>query len=148
MYTTDREFVVWEARYTLGISVIDDQHKELLNLTNELFSACRQGNEVEAIFKEVIHKSVEYVKFHFSTEEKILEQINYPEISAHKKEHEGFIIKVIADVKSFESGKSFVPNAFARYLREWILAHIAVSDKKYAEYAMRLKKEGKLNIEI
>jgi hemerythrin len=140
------EFVTWEDRYGLGIPVIDEQHRELLRLTNALYDSCREGKEVaQADFKDVIHSTVDYVKFHFTAEEKIMEKVNYPESAEHKKEHESFVKKVIEEVKNFESGKSFVPNTFVRFLREWILTHIAVSDKKYAEYIQHLKKQGNLN---
>jgi hemerythrin len=142
-------FVEWEDRYALGIPIVDEQHKELLALTNALYQACRQGDETARLqFKEAVHSTVDYVKFHFSAEEKILERVKYPAIAKHKQEHEGFVKKVLEEVKSFESGKTFIPNAFARFLRDWILTHIALSDKEYTEYITRLKKAGELTIEI
>ncbi|MDR0562594.1 MAG: bacteriohemerythrin [Spirochaetaceae bacterium] len=142
-------FIAWEDRYAIGILMVDEQHKELLNLTNALYEACREGDEAAgAIFKDTIRQTVEYVKKHFSAEEQILERVNYPELLAHKQEHEAFVKKVLEEVKNFESGKSFVPNQFVRFLRDWILAHIAVSDKKYADYIFRLKKEGALTLSV
>jgi hemerythrin len=82
---------------------------------------------------------VAYVKYHFAAEEKLLEQVKYPDLALHKKEHESFVKKVLEGVKEFEEGKKFIPNVFVRYLKEWVLAHIAVEDKKYAEYILRLK---------
>jgi hemerythrin len=51
------------------------------------------------------------------------------------------VIKVLQDVRDFENGKKFVPNLFVRYLKDWILAHIAVEDKKYAEHILALKRQ-------
>ncbi|MDR2535740.1 MAG: bacteriohemerythrin [Treponema sp.] len=142
----EEAFVVWEDRYAIGIPIVDEQHKELLKLTNDLYQACRQGDEkARERFKDAIRSTVDYVKFHFSAEEKIIEGVRYPKIAAHKQEHAGFVREVLEEVKKFESGKTFVPNAFVRFLRDWILTHIAVSDKEYAEYILRLKKEGNLN---
>lgn len=136
-------FVDWEERYAVGIAVIDEQHKELLKLTNGLYEACCQGDDIaRSQFQGVVHSMVDYVKFHFTTEEQIMERVNYPELAEHKREHESFIRKIFEGVKAFESGKSFVPNTFVRYLRDWVLTHIAMSDRKYTEYILRVKKGG------
>jgi hemerythrin len=149
MEVSDGHFIVWEERYTLGIPLLDAQHKELFDLTNELYAACLEGDSsARSSFIEAVHSIVEYVHRHCSAEERIFENINYPKMAEHKKEHASFIKRVLEDVKDFESGKSFVPNAFVRFLRDWALAHIAFSDKEYAEYIMRLKKEGKLKINL
>ncbi|MDR0525856.1 MAG: bacteriohemerythrin [Spirochaetaceae bacterium] len=143
----DNLFVKWENRYAVGIRVIDEQHKQLINLTDALFESCRQGEGfAREHFGEVLSAAVDYVAFHFSTEEQIMIRVNYPEYPAHKQEHEGFVKKVLEDKKRFEKGQSFVPNGFARYLRDWILSHIAVSDKLIVDHILRLKKEGVLDL--
>jgi hemerythrin len=141
----DEIFVEWEDRYSVGIPAIDRQHKELLNLTNELYNACQLGDkEAREHFRSVIHRAVEYVKFHFSAEEQIMERIKYPEIVEHKKQHESFVKTVLENVGEFENGKQFVPNAFVRFLKDWILTHIAMSDQKYHSYITELKHRGVL----
>jgi hemerythrin len=135
-------FVGWDDRYSVGIPLIDGQHKQLIEMTNELYNACLEGTEAATSnFRSAIHCMVDYVKYHFSAEEKLLETSKYPDIAAHRREHESFVLKVLQDVRNFEDGKKFVPNVFVRYLKDWILAHIGVEDKKYAEYILGLKKQ-------
>jgi hemerythrin len=142
---SDNVIVEWDDRYLIGIPFVDDQHKELIRLTNTLYESCLQGDEAaRASFKEAIRATVEYVKLHFSAEEQILKNVHYPEFAAHKKQHEEFVKQVLTEVKNFEEGKKFVPNVFVRFLRDWTLTHIAVADKQYAEYIMDLKKKGAL----
>ncbi|ULQ59627.1 bacteriohemerythrin [Brucepastera parasyntrophica] len=141
----EKTIIEWEDRYTVYIPMVDDQHKHLVSMTNELYEGCLLGGEAaHAYFQKAIHEAVQYVQKHFATEEKILKTVNYPEYSIHKKEHEDFILEVLQQVKNFQEGKKFVPNNFVRFLREWVLTHIAVSDKKYADYLLKLKKEGKI----
>jgi hemerythrin len=138
-------FVEWNNRYLLGIPLIDNQHKRLLDMTNQLYAGCLMGEDkAKDFFKKTIHKAVEYVKYHFSTEEKIFLLLEYPGFAIHKKEHESFINKLIQNARDFEAGKPFVPNVFVRFLRDWILTHIAISDKLYADYIFDLKKQGRL----
>jgi hemerythrin len=142
----DKILVEWDNRYSVNIQLIDDQHKKLIDMTNSLYESCLEGDEAaKAYFLTTIHGTVDYVKYHFSAEEKMLENIRYPILAEHKRAHEGFVKKIFEDVKSFQGGKQFVPNVFVRYLKDWILTHIAVEDKKYAEYILNLKKQGALN---
>jgi hemerythrin len=144
---SDNIIIEWDDRYLIGIPLVDEQHKELIRLTNDLYEGCLQGGEAaRANFKIAIQGTVDYVKFHFSAEEQILRNINYPEYAAHKKQHEEFVKQVLEEVKNFEEGKKFVPNVFVRFLRDWILTHIAMADKKYAQYIMALKKKGALKV--
>jgi hemerythrin len=139
------KFVEWDDRYSLGIPLIDDQHKHLIELTNGLYACCvRGGEDIQACFRDAVRGTVDYVKYHFTAEERMLVNINYPGFIMHKKEHEGFILKILQDAKEFEEGKKFVPNNFVRYLKDWILAHIAVEDRKYADYILGLKKRDAL----
>ncbi|MDR2247138.1 MAG: bacteriohemerythrin [Treponema sp.] len=141
----DDILIEWDDRYSMHIRFIDDQHKELINLTNRLYKGCLGGDETAcSYFMEAIRGTVDYVKYHFSTEEKMLESIHYPDLAQHKKEHESFVKRVLEDVRKFQTGKKFIPNEFVRYLKDWVLTHIAIEDKKYSEYILNLKKKGLL----
>ncbi|MDR0554327.1 MAG: bacteriohemerythrin [Treponema sp.] len=134
-YDDNDKLVEWDDKYAIGIPLIDEQHKQLIQLTNDLYKACRDGTEAaNAQFKEAIRGTVDYIKYHFSAEEKMLENIKYPELTAHKRQHESLVKSILVDVKNFEEGKKFVPNAFVRELKDWILTHIAVMDVRYAQY--------------
>jgi hemerythrin len=112
-------------------------------MANDLFIGCLVGGSVaNEYFKMTVHKAVEYVRYHFMTEEVFLEKIGYPVLAEHKKQHEAFVKELLFQVKNFESGQPFVPNNFARYLRDWVLIHIAVEDKKYAAFYLQKQKEG------
>jgi hemerythrin len=142
----ENNIVAWNNSYSVGIPLIDDQHKELINLTNKLFNSCIQGNESsKVIFMRTIRGAVDYVGYHFSTEEKVMERINYPGIATHKKEHADFVKEVLHEVEEFKNGKKFTPISFVHYLKDWVLSHIAVSDKQMGNYILKLKKNGGLD---
>lgn len=137
--------VSWGDKYATGIPLIDNQHRELVNLTNELYKACRGGNAaIGAAFKETMSRMVKYVSFHFSTELKLLEEIGYPDYREHKAEHTKLINDILEAAKDFDGGKKFVPFYFTSTLKDWVFGHIAVSDKKYAFFVREQKKKGLL----
>jgi hemerythrin len=139
-------FISWEPRFSVGIPLIDAQHKQLVVLTNKLYDACKDGDtDVKDRFKETVHEAVEYVKYHFSTEELVMKQVKYPGFESHKNEHSVFVKEIFRKVQSFEEGKQFVPNNFVRFLRDWILNHIAVTDIKLAKHLLDMKRSGELD---
>jgi hemerythrin len=142
---SDQNIVEWNNRLSVGISLIDDQHKKLVAMTNELYFACNYSTDFgKAQFERTVHGAVTYVKYHFATEEKIMEKTFYPGMENHKKEHTEFIQKVLENVKAFEEGKFYVPNHFVRFLKDWILSHIAITDSKLGMFLTDLQKNGKL----
>jgi hemerythrin len=133
----DDILVEWNQKYSVGIELIDTQHKKLIDLTNALYQGCLTGEEAaRRYFLQTIQGTVDYVKYHFAAEEKLMEHFKYPEIANHKSQHSSFVMKILEDVNSFQTGKKFVPNTFVRYLKDWILSHIAVMDQNYAEYIL------------
>ena len=143
------EIITWDAKYATGINVIDVQHKQLVNLSNELYSACMsKGDELQTVFKASMKRMVDYVHFHFDAESKFLNAINYPDYVNHKKMHDVLIKKILDTVKEYEEGKKFVPNNFVRTLVDWVFSHIAFYDRQYSLYAADKIRTGILSPEV
>ena len=144
----DEDIVVWEPRYATGVKLIDAQHRELMNLTNQLYHACL-GKDVslEAVFRDTMKRMVDYVHFHFKTEIELLERVGFPQFHDHKKQHDTLVKDILEAVKDYEDGNKFVPNAFVRTLKEWIFGHIGIYDRIYAAFIAEQKKKGLLTDE-
>jgi hemerythrin len=145
-----KEHVTWSASYSIGVKLIDDQHKGLLDIVNDLFNhATGKEAEERIYFKEVIDQAVQYIKMHFQTEEKLMISTKFPGYEEHKKSHDEFTLMVVKSVKDFGSGKRLVLEKFAYFLKNWVLTHIAVEDKQYADYFRKIatrNTDGKLII--
>ena len=141
--TANSDIIIWSKTYATGIELIDNQHKELVNLTNDLYRACLAGKDTaNTVFKEAMSRMVEYVRFHFGFEQKILANIKYPDYSKHKKQHESLIRNILKAVKEYEKGVKYIPNNFVRTLKDWVFGHIAVFDKTYSIYILEQLKKG------
>jgi len=137
--------VDWSDKYAIDIDLIDTQHKELINLTNELYKACLINNEgLSDVFKEAMSRMVEYVRFHFAAEMKLLERIQFPDRHNHKKQHDELVKNILDAVKEQNEGKKFVPNNFVRTLEDWIFGHIGIYDQIYASFVRDQKNKGLL----
>lgn len=128
-----KKLIIWNEKYEIDRGIIDEQHKKLIELINELYAAFIDGN-AQNVIKEVIDELVEYTKYHFKEEESMFERINYPERKRHKKEHTDFVDKVSSFRDSIKIGKLSLTYDVMNYLRSWLQNHILLSDKKYISY--------------
>ena len=130
----NEDSAVWSDAYSVGMTEIDDQHKELVKMTNDLFISSSEGGfAADKAFLQTAKKASDYARVHFSFEEDILKKAAYPEFDAHKKQHTDFLETVLKSVQEFESGK-MAGIEMARFLKKWLLNHIAVCDKHYASF--------------
>ena len=131
--------VTWDDAFSVGFDVIDDQHKELVKMVNELFEGCEHGAAAaDQAFFRIIKKAVDYARNHFSDEVKYMIQAEYPEVNEHRKQHDDFMMSVLKAMHEFEAGKA-APLELALFLKDWLLNHIAKSDKQYAPFLEKLK---------
>ena len=131
-------FFNWLPDYSVGITVVDLQHKALVDLTNTL--ARLKGRKISPInCVKLLNNAITYVDDHFSTEEDIMEARKFELSDSHKKEHSDFKNNVINVAKEFESTGKIDLNGLATYLREWIINHISKIDKQHFKI---MKKAG------
>jgi hemerythrin len=132
--------VTWSTTYSVGIKLIDDQHKELLNLVNDMYNHVNDDDEEaeRAYFLSVIRHIVDYIKIHFATEEKIMKGTNFQGYAGHKRVHDSFILNVVDIIKKYDEGRRVPLIFFTNFIKDWILSHIAIMDKQYFEYLTRI----------
>ena len=128
-------YIIWEDKYNTGYKKIDDQHLELIEIINDLHDCMdnrdSEDEELKAEFKKALRKTVDYVAFHFSYEEKIMHVIKYDKLIEHSSYHKEFTNTIYNYVKSYESGSLDAINNLVQYLKDWFLNHILVTDKKF-----------------
>ncbi|MCL2806002.1 MAG: bacteriohemerythrin [Treponema sp.] len=142
----------WSKTLTCGIKVIDEQHKGLVDLVNEMFNHVTGDEDQERKYlNRVIDEAVNYIKVHFATEEKIMNSSKFSGYIEHKEEHKKFILTVAEHIEYFNTGKRVSLMSFSKFLKEWVLSHIAIVDRKYfthfKEVATR-KADGSLSISL
>jgi len=127
------EWIKWDAKLSVGVDFIDEQHKELVNLINLLGRSIFIHRERSAQ-DFATQKLLEYTLFHFSTEEDLFKKYNFPQSEEHKKEHSAFIKKVSAFKKDFDNEKHGLAEEIIAYLKFWLVHHILEIDHQYAEF--------------
>ena len=126
-------------KMSLGIKLIDEQHKELINIINLLAHSITNNSQKEDILT-IVDKLIDYSSYHFDVEEKLLAKFNYEEKDYHIKEHKGFT-KKFSDLKvdiindKYYTNKSPIDIAeeVFDFLTDWLLNHILHDDRKFVD---------------
>ncbi len=125
-------FIEWTDDLSVGIETIDKQHQRLVEIINELYDAVMQVKGQDAI-KKTVNGMIEYTVVHFTTEEDIMQKINYTGYPEHKQEHESFKDKAI-DLKNKLENDAFVLSLdILTFLKDWLTHHIKGTDQKYIQ---------------
>lgn len=123
----------WEERYSVHIANIDDQHKKLFLLINQLHDAMSKG-KAEDVMQSVLGELLVYTKTHFAAEEKLMESKNYPGLAPHVAQHRKFVEKLATFQKEFTEHKATLSIGLMTYLRDWLTGHILQTDHQYSDF--------------
>ena len=125
--------IEWNDAFSVGIQKIDEQHKKFFSITNLLFDSMR-GAQDRDVVGSVLKELQQYVVYHFKAEESLMKMYNYPNMNAHKQEHDGAIHIVNKLVLDYERGIQTVDIELLKFLSDWIQSHILQVDRKYIPY--------------
>ena len=126
----------WDIEYSVGVAEIDNQHKELMKLVNNLIShSSDTKTERKLFFHKVIEIANNRLANHFDTEERVLSRTSYEKLTDHKKEHENLTSRV----KAIRSEVGSNNEDLALYdltliLKEYFLSHILLYDKEAKDF--------------
>lgn len=128
-----KKFIVWKDTYSVGIDSIDQQHRKLVNLINQLTTAVdySTGEEFE---REALAELVDYTKTHFTYEEGLMEDNGYPDFEAHRAQHKAMIAEVDIVLAEYEQDHDMAMRHAVDYLRGWLINHINGTDKQYSSF--------------
>jgi len=134
----NNDLITWNSELTCGINLVDEQHKKLVELINELLLHVT-GNEIQEhdYFNNVLDEAVKYFKIHFSTEENIMFVTNFPGYTDHKKEHEKSYLEILDIIHDYEVGGRITLSEFTRRLKDCFVSHLKLIDKQYFLFLKR-----------
>ncbi len=122
-----------------GNAIIDGEHRELFEAVNKLLDACSKG-EGRTSMEETIKFLNNYVNQHFSHEEQLQRQSNYPEMAAHRAFHEQYkktLKEITAKISS--DGPTIVVLGKLNGHISVLISHISTADKKLGAFLNQTK---------
>lgn len=121
----------WDDKLSVKVKEIDDQHKKLIGMVNDLHDAMIKGSSKDIIGK-ILSEMTAYTVTHFATEEKYMVKFGYTGYMEHKTEHKNFVVKATDLKAKFDSGKMMLSVEIMNFLKDWLSKHILGTDKKYS----------------
>jgi hemerythrin len=125
-------FMDWTDSLDVGVSSINDQHKKLVALVNDLHDAIQKEQGNDALGK-TLDGLIDYTKTHFAYEEQLFAQTGYADAATHKQEHDKLCATVLDVQAKFKAGNA-LPGDVLSFLKDWLINHIQGTDKKYGPH--------------
>jgi hemerythrin-like metal-binding protein len=120
-----------------AVTLIDQQHQELVNLLNRLNDAVKNNESREDIYR-IIDDVIAFTRLHFATEEQLMIQSGYTDIEWHKDKHK----ELIQDALHLKGKLAYVgEEMFTDWFNHWpfarVLAHIQYADKQFEDQLLQ-----------
>lgn len=130
----------WDESLSIGIELIDRQHKQWIeHYNNTVDAVAAQQSPMQTT--KTLGFLVDYTETHFSTEEKHMAANNYGGLDEHKAKHDELrrtLDDLVQDYK--EEGVTYkLAEAVDTFLGNWLIKHIQNVDMKFGEF---VKQEG------
>lgn len=126
--------VTWSERMSVGVPLLDSDHKTLIGLINHLHRSIGDDEEYAAV-GSVLQALDEYAAHHFAREEKMMEACRYPLLSQHHSTHASFAGKVAALKARYTEDQTGVrARECLNFLNAWLIDHICTTDMNYRSW--------------
>lgn len=128
-FSESNTFFAWNSSYSVGCAAMDQEHKRLVEIINNLYGAMRQGKGNEVI-GPILDSLVEYTRTHFAHEERLMKETGYTACEEHKREHDSLTGQVLEIQNKYRSGGVLSLEVMS-FVKDWLVNHIQGSDKRY-----------------
>jgi hemerythrin len=124
--------VEWNKKFEVGHERIDSEHNNLLNLIRDVSLLSEQEDGRERILR-LLNEVKQYAMFHFTSEENLMLDVDYPDREFHKKEHE--MLLALFDSRVYEYRIQEIDlEEVVELLFEWFAVHTTQVDTRLVNY--------------
>jgi len=137
--------IEWNDSLSIGVDLIDEQHKMLIQKLSDLSDAFEMGREMNKIM-QTLEFLIDYTDFHFSAEEETMVKYDYPGLELQQDQHKQFVVTLNHIVEDFkeEGPTKALATSINVFLHNWLINHIKGVDIKLGQF---LTEKGLANLE-
>lgn len=126
-------YIEWDDSLSVGDTIIDMQHRQLIGFINQLHDAMSHG-QGQVVLDRILLGLTSYVSSHFAMEEYCFESTQYPDTYRHLQAHREFEAKVHEFRDGFDKGTVMLTLDVMDFLSEWLVGHIRDVDQGYKPF--------------
>ena len=130
------DLFAWSDDFSVHVQEIDEQHKVLVGLLNELHVAIIEHHG-KTTSRRVLDRLAEYTRTHFLLEESLMRLTHYPGFEIHKQQHEELICQVQALQRKLDNENVAITFELLHFLKNWLIQHINESDKRLGAHVQK-----------
>jgi len=119
------ELMQWHDSFSVGVRIVDDQHRQLFTLINELIVAVNNRQQ-DDVLERTLTSVLAYAELHFRTEEELFKI--HPQFRAHCAIHRQFVKDVTLLATDFTVDEAVVATRLLNKLTDWLQNHILKTD--------------------
>jgi hemerythrin len=125
--------MTWSSKYSVGVEALDNQHKALMNVLNELHAASMRG-KVQDVAAPLMRQIISVASEHFAAEERLMESTGYPGLAGHRAKHRELAGKIAELVARHQKGDTAVYVQLLYFVRDWQTRHMQTEDHEYVPW--------------
>ncbi|MBU6260115.1 MAG: hemerythrin family protein [Burkholderiales bacterium] len=118
----------WKPEYEIGDASVDGQHRQLFALANRALAATGRAPLAQAMLQ-----LFEFVREHFSDEERLMRRLDYPGRAEHEAQHDALMERLHGLSLDVAAG-TLSRAQMQRFLTHWLLGHMGTQDRRLAAY--------------
>jgi hemerythrin len=116
----------WSDEYLTGHEAIDNDHRKLFEIANNVFLIENPHEERDRV-SDAVRELYDYMRVHFEREESVMSDLSYSDLDTHREKHADIIHRMN---ESLRNSRNFddLGNQLKAVMEDWLIKHIIQED--------------------
>lgn len=128
-----KHILQWQDKFNIGIKKIDNQHKRILEIINQIYSLKTAHSQNRKTISKILDELDNYVVEHFTDEEHLLTSSDEKYYHQQVAEHRLFL-SFVSQIRDEYKNRQFNLNSVFKFLISWFIDHTQGIDREICKH--------------